>query len=78
MQPENQVKEAKKALLVGVYLSGKEKEACEESLGELERLCHTFGLAVVMHHACSIKKIDAGTLLGSGKSRSGVLAMASP
>src|SRR6185436_9535482 len=67
MQPEKQIKEARVALLIGVYLSTKEKEACEESLTELERLCFTFGLSVSSRIACPIKKIDAATLLGSGK-----------
>lgn len=56
-----------KALLVGSYYSGDDKQVCERSLEELNRLCETFGLQAVDKVACSIKKIDAGTFLGSGK-----------
>lgn len=64
-----------RALLVGVYLSGKEKEACEDYLHELGRLCETFGLDVALFVPCPIKKIDAGTYLGKGKLSELVLTM---
>jgi GTP-binding protein HflX len=54
------------ALLIGVYTSS-EKQTCEDHLAELERLCETYGLTVVAHVPCPIKKFDAGTYLGSGK-----------
>jgi GTPase len=57
----------KTALLIGAYSSSKDKETCEEYLGELERLCDTYGLQVVSKIACAIKKIDAGLFLGTGK-----------
>jgi len=56
-----------KAILIGVYRSGEEKQACEDALDELERLCDTYGLAVEAKLPCSIKKIDAAHFLGSGK-----------
>lgn len=65
-----------RALLIGVYYSGKEKAACEDQLRELERLCDTFGLEVVAQVPCSIKKVDAGTYIGSGKVDELVLEMA--
>jgi GTP-binding protein HflX len=67
MSIDTQPKPMTRALLVGVYYSGKEKQSCEDSLRELERLCDTFGLEVVFQAACPIKKIDAGTYLGAGK-----------
>ena len=56
-----------RALLIGAYYSGKEKQTCEENLRELERLCDTFGLQVAFQALCAIKKMDAGTYLGVGK-----------
>lgn len=64
-----------RALLVGVYYSGKEKEECANYLHELEGLCHTFGLEVTLQVPCAIKKIDAGTYLGKGKLDELVLAV---
>lgn len=55
------------ALLVGAYRSGGDKELCEDNLHELERLCDTYGLKVAKAYTCPIKKLDAGTYLGSGK-----------
>ncbi|HUD01976.1 MAG TPA: GTPase HflX [Rhabdochlamydiaceae bacterium] len=60
-------KNAKTALLLGAYTSTKDKPACEDNLNELERLCDTYGLQAVAKIASPIKKIDAGTFLGSGK-----------
>ncbi len=56
-----------KALLVGIYSSGKDKKLCEEYLDELERLADTSGVETVDKVPCSIKRLDAGTYLGSGK-----------
>lgn len=55
------------ALCIGIYRSTGEKSLCEENLAELERLCDTFGVKVASKIACPIKKLDAGTFLGSGK-----------
>lgn len=64
---EKELKKLKRAFLVGSYFSSQEKVQCEEYLDELERLCDTFGLEVVAKVPCSIKKFDAGHVLGSGK-----------
>ena len=60
-------KNAKTALLLGSYSSTKDKSLCEDNLNELERLCDTYGLQPVGKTASPVKKIDAGTYLGSGK-----------
>lgn len=57
----------KRAFLVGCYRSKEERAACEEHLSELERLCDTYGLEVVHKHPVSLRRMDAGTLLGKGK-----------
>jgi GTP-binding protein HflX len=62
-----ELKTFKTALLVGAYRATADKQSCEESLSELERLCETYGLQAVAEVACPIKKLDAGTYLGSGK-----------
>lgn len=67
MLTDNSFRDAKTALLVGAYTTAKDKPACEDNLGELERLCDTYGLQSVAKVPCPIKKIDAGTFLGSGK-----------
>jgi GTP-binding protein HflX len=67
MLNENSFKNAKTALLLGAYASTKDKQICEDYLGELERLCETYGIQSVGKIASPIKKIDAGTFLGSGK-----------
>jgi GTP-binding protein HflX len=67
MSIEEQIKVMKRVLLVAAYDSGSDKGVCEEYLGELGRLCETFGLEPVQRVACPIKKIDAGTYLGKGK-----------
>jgi GTP-binding protein HflX len=54
-----------RALLVGAY--GQDRETCEDCLKELERLCETYGFKVLSRFACPLKKIDAGTYVGSGK-----------
>ncbi len=55
------------AFLVGVYHATEDKPECEEHLSELERLCETFGMAVVAQIPCPIKRLDAATYIGSGK-----------
>ncbi|HNA62370.1 MAG TPA: GTPase HflX [Rhabdochlamydiaceae bacterium] len=67
MLTENSFKNAKTALLVGAYLATRDKEACDDNLTELQRLCETYGLEAVARVSCPIKKIDAGSFLGSGK-----------
>lgn len=62
-----ELKQLNSAFLIAVYPSGGDKALCEENLGELERLCTTFGLHVVGKTACPIKKLDAANYLGSGK-----------
>lgn len=62
-----ELKDLKKALLIGIYFSGSEREFCEECLDELERLCETYGLQAVAKAPCPIRKIDAGMYLGKGK-----------
>src|SRR3569832_878866 len=67
MLNESSFKNAKAALLLGAYTSTKDKHSCEDNLNELERLCDTYGLQVAAKVASPIKKIDAGTFLGTGK-----------
>ena len=62
-----ELKAMKNALLVGAYRSGTEKGLCDDYLNELERLCETYGLKTVAKVSCPIKKLDAGTYIGSGK-----------
>ena len=62
-----QLKDLKKAFLVGIYSSGDSTTLCNEHLAELHRLCDSFGLPVIGQIACPIKKLEAGTYLGSGK-----------
>jgi GTP-binding protein HflX len=61
------MKHTELALCVGIYRSTNQKAECEEHLDELERLCDTYGIEVGEKIACPIKKLDAGTFLGSGK-----------
>lgn len=57
----------KKALLVGFYLKSEESVECAESLEELERLAETYGLKVIDKVAVGLRKINAATIIGSGK-----------
>lgn len=66
-QEQLPLKDAKAAFLVSAYPSGGDKVRVEEYLDELEKLCETFGIAVVGRAICPIKKFDAGTYLGKGK-----------
>ncbi|MBX9923547.1 MAG: GTPase HflX [Rhabdochlamydiaceae bacterium] len=67
MSQEFHLSDLKRAYLVGVHSSGRDKALCEEYLQELHRLCDSYGLPVVGQIACPIKKFDAGTYLGTGK-----------
>lgn len=67
MLTDNSFKDAKTALLVGTYASGGDKEACEENLTELSRLCETYGLSAVRLFSCPLRKIESATYLGKGK-----------
>ena len=62
-----ELKAFKTALLVGAYRATADKQSCDDNLNELERLCETYGLQAVAKIACPVKKLDAGTYLGSGK-----------
>lgn len=57
--------EQKRALLVGTY--SQDKEDCLDQLNELENLCETYGLSTALKLPCPLRKIDAGTFIGSGK-----------
>jgi GTP-binding protein HflX len=64
----NEMEEKKRALLVSVFLAGKQKrEVCEEHLDELELLAETFGIATVQKVPCQIRKYDAATSVTTGK-----------
>jgi GTPase len=56
-----------RALLVGTYRSGTDRQLCEDYLDELERLADTYGVETAVKIACPIKKIDSATFIGSGK-----------
>jgi len=60
-------KDVKKALLVGVYLSGRSTEECEDHLAELGELTQTLGVEETREIFCPIKKLTAATYIGSGK-----------
>ncbi len=62
-----ELKDLHLAMLVGAYDHQEDKEKCQEYLQELESLAETYGFRVVQKIACPIRKIDAGTYLGSGK-----------
>ncbi|MBX3720192.1 MAG: GTPase HflX [Parachlamydiales bacterium] len=62
-----ELKAFKTALLIGAYRATADKQSCEDNLNELERLCDTYGLQTMAKVPCPIKKLDAGTYLGSGK-----------
>ncbi|MCH9617071.1 MAG: GTPase HflX [Chlamydiia bacterium] len=57
----------KKALLVGVHMSGGESELCREHLKELGELAKTLGVKEVREIYCPVKKFNAPTYIGSGK-----------
>jgi len=57
----------KKALLVGVFFTTRERAMCAEHLNELKSLCDTYGLSVIEKMAVLLKAISASTFLGKGK-----------
>ncbi|MCH9621527.1 MAG: GTPase HflX [Chlamydiia bacterium] len=57
----------KKALLVGVYISGRSVNECEDHLAELAELAKTLGVEEVREIFCPVKKLTAATYIGSGK-----------
>jgi GTP-binding protein HflX len=61
------LKKDEKALLVGIYLSSKEKEDCNEHLDELASLCDTYGVDVDQRLPCPLRKFDSASFLGKGK-----------
>lgn len=56
-----------KALLVGVYISGRDTQDCIDHLKELSELSKTLGVKQTKEIFCPIKKITAATYIGSGK-----------
>ena len=56
-----------RAILIGTYLSGKNKPESEEQLNELASLCDTFGLTSVFRVLCPIRAYDPATFIGKGK-----------
>jgi GTP-binding protein HflX len=61
------LKDNKKALLIGVYLNPKDKEDSLNNLEELKSLSDTFGLEVFEKMMIHIRKIESSTYIGSGK-----------
>jgi len=61
------LKERKRALLVGCYFNSKDKEKAIEHLDELEELCDTYGVDVIDKMPVMLKKIISATFIGSGK-----------
>ncbi|MDE3046668.1 MAG: GTPase HflX [Verrucomicrobiota bacterium] len=57
----------KKALLIGVYKSARDKAQCEEQLDELESLATTYGLETAAKMAVHLRDIDTATYIGKGK-----------
>lgn len=57
----------KKALLVGVYFSGRDTQECKEHLEELALLAKTLGVQETRSIFCPIKNYTAATYIGSGK-----------
>ena len=65
--PPFELKSVKNAFLISAYRSGSDVGVSTDYLHELGRLCQTYGLIVVGQVSCPIKKMEAGTFLGSGK-----------
>lgn len=63
----HELKDLVTAMLIGTYQGGEDKTLCEEHLEELGALSDTYGFVVVEKISCPLRKIDAGTYLGSGK-----------
>lgn len=57
----------KNAILIGIFRSKAERPVCEEHLEELEALAETFGFVTQHKIPVHIRKIDAGTFIGTGK-----------
>ena len=62
-----ELKDLRLAMLVGAYDHQEDKSKCQEYLHELASLAETYGFEVIEKIACPLRKIDAGTYLGSGK-----------
>jgi GTP-binding protein HflX len=62
-----ELKDNKKALLLGVYLNPNEKEDSLNNLEELKSLSDTFGLEVFDTMMIHLRKIESSTYIGSGK-----------
>jgi GTPase len=63
----HELKDLATAMLIGTYQGGEDKVLCEEHLHELAALSDTYGFQVLTQIPCPLRKIDAGTYLGSGK-----------
>ncbi|MBJ7449150.1 MAG: GTPase HflX [Parachlamydiales bacterium] len=64
---DTNAQEQKLALLIGTYQGSDNKEICEEHLNELEQLADGLGIETLQKMACTLRKIDVSTYLGSGK-----------
>ena len=53
----------KKALLIGIYYTGRERAMCAEHLNELESLCDTYGLTTVEKISAPLLHLIAMTCL---------------
>lgn len=62
-----ELKDLKTALLVGCYMTPQGQNLCVEHLEELASLAATYGFQVEAKVPCHLRKIEAGTYLGSGK-----------
>ena len=62
-----EIKDLKKAFLVGCYLRKKDLDTCYEHLHELGSLATTYGFEIAFKARCSLRKIEVSTYLGKGK-----------
>jgi GTPase len=62
-----ELKDLASAMLIGTYDSSEDRTVCIEHLEELASLSDTYGFQVLDKIPCPLRKIDAGTYLGSGK-----------
>jgi GTP-binding protein HflX len=67
MQDETTEQARKKALLVGLYDSNANKEACVEYLDELELLVDTYGVDTAEKVPLQVRQFDAATLISTEK-----------
>jgi len=72
----SEIKDYKQALLIGIFQKSTDREACNESLDELEGLADTYGLSTKEKIPCQVRKISAATIIGEGKLEE-ILALAS-